>query len=78
DGFINGSQSCETVATDPAYNGTFDNSCPEGQYLISRDVNAGDVNATCIEQAAQTFFDFLPGIWQDFGVAASYTHVETD
>ncbi|WP_303605079.1 TonB-dependent receptor, partial [Gilvimarinus sp. 1_MG-2023] len=78
DGFINGSQSCETVATAPAYNGTFDNSCPEGQYLLSRDVNAGDGNATGIELAAQTFFDFLPGIWQDFGVAASYTHVETD
>ncbi|MGD8174765.1 TonB-dependent receptor [Marinimicrobium sp. ARAG 43.8] len=78
DGFINGIASCESVPTAPAYSGGVDNSCSGGQYLITREVNAEKGNVQGIELAGQTFFDGLPGIWSNFGVSGSYTHVETE
>lgn len=78
DGFINTSEVCETVNIAPGYSGTQDNGCANGQYLIARKVNAESGNARGFELSVQTFFDMLPGIWSNFGVSGSYTHVTTD
>lgn len=78
DGFINSVESCETVSIAPAYNGVIDNYCSGGQYMISRQMNSESGYARGVELSAQTFFDFLPGIWSNFGVSGSYTHVKTE
>lgn len=78
DGFINSTSNCETVTVAPAYTGSVINNCTGGQYEITRQVNAEKGNARGVELAAQTFFDMLPGIWSNFGVSASYTHVTTE
>lgn len=78
DGFFNTVESCETVAFAQGYTGSEDRGCSNGQYLISRQINAESGNARGVEVAAQTFFDMLPGAWSNFGVSASYTHVETE
>lgn len=78
DGFFNNSESCQTVSTAPAYSGVVDNGCSGGQYLITQSINAEKGNARGFELSGQTFFDMLPGIWANFGVSGSYTHVTTD
>ncbi|OZY84198.1 TonB-dependent receptor [Cellvibrio mixtus] len=78
DGFINTAESCETVSVAPAYTGAVDNLCSNGQYFITRQVNAEAGSARGVEVAVQTFFDMLPGAWSNFGVSASYTHVKTE
>jgi iron complex outermembrane receptor protein len=78
DGFINTAESCETVSVAPAYTGAVDNLCSNGQYFITRQVNAEAGSARGVEVAVQTFFDMLPGAWSNFGVSASYTHVTTE
>jgi TonB-dependent receptor len=77
DGFINTAESCETVSVAPDYAGAVDNSCSNGQYFITRQVNAEKGNARGVEFSVQTFFDMLPGAWSNFGIASSYTHVTT-
>ncbi len=77
-GFINAVGNCETVEGVDPYSGAIANGCNNGQYFVTRAVNADDGNAQGIELAGQTFFDDLPGIWSNFGISASYTHVETD
>lgn len=78
DGFINAAESCETVSVAPAYAGAVDNNCAGGQYAITRQVNAAPGNARGVEFSVQTFFDMLPGVWSNFGVSGSYTHVKTE
>jgi TonB-dependent receptor len=79
-GFVLGVDECQVVTTAPAYAGTTANSCPTGQYRITKSVNADPGYAKGFELAAQTFFDygFLPDIAKNFGVQASYTHVKTE
>jgi TonB-dependent receptor len=78
DGFVLGVDSCVTVPNVPAYSGTTVNSCPAGQYRITTSVNAEKGSAKGVELAAQTFFDFLPEPFQDFGVQGSFSYVKTE
>lgn len=79
-GFVLGVDECQMVATSPPYSGTTSNSCPTGQYRITKSVNADPGYAKGVELAAQTFFDygFLPDFAKNFGVQASYTYVKTE
>ncbi|MBW8732913.1 MAG: TonB-dependent receptor, partial [Asticcacaulis sp.] len=75
DGFTYGVNDCETVPFSP--NPTLLASpCTGNQYLITRSVNAGKGYARGVELAGQTFFDFLPGIWQHFGAIGSFTYLD--
>lgn len=47
------------------------------QYEISIKDNAEKGNAKGIELSGQTFFDFLPGAFKNFGVAGSFTYLTT-
>jgi iron complex outermembrane receptor protein len=78
-GFAYGLTHCETVPYTPPSSAAFAaaNGCPTGEYLITRQTNAGSGYARGIEAAFQTFFDFLPGIWQHFGTSGSFTYVDT-
>jgi iron complex outermembrane recepter protein len=76
DGFFSGVRECETVSTAPAWAGVA-NGCSNGQYLISRNVNAQKGYARGVEVSGQYFFDALGGVWSDFGVMGSYTYIDT-
>ncbi|WP_155461411.1 TonB-dependent receptor [Duganella radicis] len=76
-GFLSGITECQTVALAPAYSGSIANSCPVGQYQITKSVNAQDGYARGIEVAGQYFFDKDAGWLQNFGGSASYTYVDT-
>ena len=79
DGFFSGVEQCMTVDIAPPYTGANPNSCPAGQYRITRTVNAEKGNAKGVEVAAQTFFDydFMPDILKKFGFSGSFTYVDT-
>ena len=79
-GFALGVESCQTVATAPAYTGATPNNCSGGQYRVTQSVNADPGYAKGVELAAQTFFDydFVPGFLRNFGVQGSYTYVKTE
>ena len=79
DGFFAGVSECQTVDTAPPYPGT-DNGCTNGQYMITRQVNADTGTAKGVEVAGQTFFDFgfVPQALHNFGAAASFTFVDTE
>lgn len=77
DGFFTGQSQCETVDTAPAYVGTVQNGCTNGQYMVSRNVNAEKGYARGIEVAGQYFFDSSFGILSNFGVSGSYTYLDT-
>jgi TonB-dependent receptor len=79
DGFFSGVDQCVSVATAPPYTGQVSNSCPAGQIRVTRTVNALQGSAKGVEATLQTFFDFdfVPRVFHNFGVAASYTYVKT-
>ena len=79
DGFFSGITQCETVSTAPPYSGQASNSCPAGEYQVTQTVNALQGTAKGVEATLQTFFDydFVPRLFHNFGVAASYTYVKT-
>jgi TonB-dependent receptor len=79
DGFFSGITQCTTVGTAPPYTGQTSNNCPAGQYSLTQTVNALQGSAKGVEATLQTFFDFgfVPSIFHNFGVAASYTYVKT-
>jgi iron complex outermembrane receptor protein len=77
DGFFNGTVECQAVPTAPAYTGTQSNGCAAGQYLITKQVNSEKGHARGAELAGQYFFDGSSGMLKNFGVAGSYTYVET-
>ena len=62
-GFIN---NYTTRTNDPVY----------GVLEVSRPENAGSGKIKGIEVAGQTFFDFLPGMWNGFGVQANLTYID--
>jgi TonB-dependent receptor len=62
-GFIN---NYTTRVDDPTY----------GVLEVSRPENAGAGKIKGIEVAGQTFFDFLPGAWNGFGVQANATYID--
>jgi iron complex outermembrane receptor protein len=77
DGFFNGIVECQTVAGVPAYSGSQNNSCSNGQYQITKSVNSEKGNARGMELAGQYFFDSFAAPLKNFGVAGSYTYVKT-
>jgi TonB-dependent receptor len=76
-GFFNDVAECQTVAVAPAYSGTANNGCTNGQYMVSRKVNGEDGFARGVELSGQWFFDSSNSWLKNFGVAGSYTYVDT-
>lgn len=77
DGFHSGTLECMTVPTAPLYTGTQSNGCSNGQYSISKTVNAEKGYVRGVEISGQYFFDASSGWLKNFGVSGSYTHVKT-
>ncbi|HEY0489550.1 MAG TPA: TonB-dependent receptor [Telluria sp.] len=75
DGFFSTLSNCMTVGNAPAYPGS--NGCSNGQYLVSRNVNAAKGYARGVELSGQWFFNDKDGWLKNFGVAGSYTYVDT-
>ncbi|MDN4054020.1 TonB-dependent receptor [Massilia sp. YIM B02763] len=49
----------------------------DGQtYRVTRPQNSGKGKLKGVELGAQKFFDFLPGVWSNFGVQANYTWID--
>lgn len=76
-GFLSGIVECQTVPQAPAYSGSIANSCPAGQYQITKSVNAEKGYARGVELAGQFFFDQNYGWLNNFGISGSYTYVDT-
>jgi TonB-dependent receptor len=76
DGFPFGRQECRPLPFAPT--APSNSPCGVGQYQVTVRDNAEKGSAQGVEFAFQTFFDFLPGIWHNFGAAGSYTYIETD
>lgn len=76
-GFFNGITQCQTVGTAVPYTGSADNGCTGGQYSLTRSVNSEKGYVRGVELGGQYFLDAFDGIWKNFGVAGSYTHVNT-
>ena len=76
DGLFSTLASCQTVTNAPAYPST-NNGCANGQYLISKNVNAAKGYARGVELSGQWFFNGSDNWLKNFGVAGSYTYVDT-
>lgn len=76
-GFFNDVGECVTVDNAPAYTGTIINGCTNGQYRVSRKLNAEDGYADGVELSGQYFFDKQNGWLKNFGTSGSYTFVKT-
>lgn len=77
DGFFNTLADCMTVPFRPAYTGATPNGCSNGQYMVSRQLNAEKGWVRGVEVAGQWFFDAKSGWLQNFGVSGSFTYVDT-
>ena len=78
DGFLTQLASCGVPpngVTFPA--GGVNNGCPNGQWLVSKNVNAAKGYARGAELSGQWFFDDRAGWLKNFGVSGSYTYVDT-
>jgi TonB-dependent receptor len=78
DGFFTGLSQCESIPGVPSYDGTTRNGCNNGQYFVTRTVNAESGYARGAELSGQAFFSNLPGFWSNFGAQASYAYVDTE
>jgi len=76
EGFPFGRQECRTIPFAPPSPAS--GPCGAGPYQVTVRDNAEKGSAQGVEFAFQTFFDFLPGIWQNFGAAGSYTRLDTE
>jgi iron complex outermembrane recepter protein len=76
-GFFNDIAECRLPEFAAPYAGTTSNTCSNGQYLMTRKVNGEDGYARGVELSGQWFFDAKGGWLQNFGVAGSYTYVDT-
>jgi TonB-dependent receptor len=76
-GFVSGIVECQILAAAPAYSGSTANSCPAGQYQITKSVNAEKGYARGMELSGQYFFDPDAGWLKNFGLSGSYTYVDT-
>src|SRR5690606_32032826 len=45
---------------------------------VSRPLNGEGASISGYELSYQTFFDFLPGFWSNFGVQLNYTHINNE
>ena len=77
DGFFSSLASCVTVPNAAPYAGGISNGCSSGQYLISKTVNAAKGYARGAELSGQWFFNGTDSWYKNFGVAGSYTYVDT-
>lgn len=78
-GFFNDVLDCRTLPSTiaPAYSGTQTNGCDNGQYMVSHKVNGEAGFVRGIELSGQWFFDKEINWLKNFGVAGSYTYVDT-
>jgi TonB-dependent receptor len=76
-GFFNDVAECGTVPLGGAFTGSTPNGCTNGQWMITRKVNGEKGHARGAELSGQWFFDKHVGWLKNFGVAASYTYVDT-
>jgi TonB-dependent receptor len=76
-GFVSGIVECQAVAAVPAYSGSTANSCPAGQYQVTKSVNAEKGYARGVELSGQYFFDQHMVWLKNFGLSGSYTFVDT-
>ena len=78
-GFFNKVLDCRTLPSHiaPAYSGTPENSCDNGQYMVGRTVNGEGGFVRGVELSGQWFFDKQTNWLKNFGVAGSYTYVDT-
>jgi len=77
DGFFSSLASCMTVPNAAPYAGGTNNGCSNGQYLVSKSVNAAKGYARGAELSGQWFFNGTDSWYKNFGVAGSYTYVDT-
>ncbi|MEO7494569.1 MAG: TonB-dependent receptor [Massilia sp.] len=80
-GFFSDVSECVTLDNAPAYvpgNGQVSNSCTNGQYRVSKRVNAEKGFARGVELSGQYFFDNSLSWLKNFGVSGSYTYVTTE
>jgi TonB-dependent receptor len=75
-GFFNTVARCTKIDFVPAFMGG-GNGCNPGEYFIEQKVNAEKGFAQGVEVAGQWFFDAKQGWLRNFGVAGSYTYVDT-
>ena len=75
-GFFNTVGRCATVSFAPA-GGSSSSGCAPGQFLVSQAINAEKGYARGLELSGQWFFDAKNGWLKNFGVAGSYTYVDT-
>lgn len=74
-GFPFGRDECVVIPNAPAPQTT--QCASPNQYTLTIRDNAENGSAKGIEVAGQTFFDFLPGPFSNFGVAGSFTYLTT-
>src|SRR3546814_19379625 len=43
--------------------------------FVEQQRNAGDGTFAGVEGSVQSFFDFLPGVWKNFGVSLNASHI---
>jgi TonB-dependent receptor len=75
-GFFSTVARCMTVPFAPPYAGS-NNTCTNGQYLISQSVNAAKGYARGVEVSGQWFFNNGDSWLNNFGVSGTYTYVKT-
>jgi TonB-dependent receptor len=77
DGFFSTLAGCATLVNTAPYAGGSGNGCQNGQYMVSKQVNAAKGYARGVELAGQWFFNGQDNWLKNFGVAGSYTYVDT-
>lgn len=75
EGFITTVAECQLIAGHTPSVHT--QGCTGAEYMVSSTMNGGQGYARGIEVSGQTFFTFLPGIWQNFGTSVSYAYMDT-
>jgi TonB-dependent receptor len=76
DGFFSQLASCGMPSNAVAYTGA-SNGCSNGQWLVQKNVNAAKGYARGVELSGQWFFNDKDSWLKNFGVAGSYTYVDT-
>ena len=75
DGFFNTVAKCASAPFTQGFAGS--NGCAPGQFMVAQAINAEKGYAQGVELSGQWFFDAKNGWLRNFGVAGSYTYVDT-
>ncbi|MCS0631047.1 TonB-dependent receptor [Telluria mixta] len=75
-GFFSQLSSCGMPQNAVSYTGP-SNGCSNGQWMVSKNVNAANGYARGVELSGQWFFNDKDSWLKNFGVAGSYTYVDT-